>query len=255
EDSYYELLEPPYHRKNAAFDSLEEVHMVRGVSDDFWATFVDPDPADPKKRVLTVWGSGKINLNTVNPQTLMSIVCSHATPETSPCTDPTQMANLVGMLAMVRAFTPGIPILGTPKGFTRLVTGNRKDALGSLLFTFLPDFKPIVFRSESEFIHQFVQESSVFSMYAVGRVKSGRRETRVRIHAVVDFRGAPPPGLPRRTEDLTGALQPDVTSGIQSADASSQQNDEELPEGASEDSIAAALKPSPAGHVIYYRVD
>ena len=30
-----------------------------GVTDDFWSTFVDPDPTNPKKRVMTVWGQGR----------------------------------------------------------------------------------------------------------------------------------------------------------------------------------------------------
>ncbi|MEO6575403.1 MAG: type II secretion system protein GspK, partial [Polyangiaceae bacterium] len=63
EDAYYQLLAKPYRRKNAPFDSLEELHMVNGVSDDFWATFVDPDPTKPDKRVLTVWGQGAVNVN------------------------------------------------------------------------------------------------------------------------------------------------------------------------------------------------
>jgi outer membrane receptor protein involved in Fe transport len=37
-------------------------------------------------------------------------------------------------------------------------------------------------------------ESKVFSIYATGFVRSGKHETRSRIHAVVDFRGSPPPG-------------------------------------------------------------
>ena len=44
--------------KNAPYDSLEELHMVRGVSDDFWRTIVDPEPNNPRKRHLTVWGQG-----------------------------------------------------------------------------------------------------------------------------------------------------------------------------------------------------
>ncbi|HET9931790.1 MAG TPA: type II secretion system protein GspK, partial [Polyangiaceae bacterium] len=64
EDSYYQNLKKPYQRKNAAFDSLEELRRVRGISDDYWNTFVDPDPAHPEKRLITVWGqSNAININ------------------------------------------------------------------------------------------------------------------------------------------------------------------------------------------------
>ena len=37
-------------------------------------------------------------------------------------------------------------------------------------------------------------QRQVFSIHATGIVKSGRRETRTRIHAVIDLRGAPEPG-------------------------------------------------------------
>ena len=63
EDAWYQLLPKPYRRKNAPYDSLEELHMVRGINDDFWATFVDPDPTNPKKRAMTVWGQGAVNVN------------------------------------------------------------------------------------------------------------------------------------------------------------------------------------------------
>ncbi|HEY5955568.1 MAG TPA: type II secretion system protein GspK, partial [Polyangiaceae bacterium] len=66
EDTFYEGLKRPYSRKNAAFDSLEELHMVRGINEEFWNTFIDPDPDDPKKRIVTVWGSDKVNVNTAN---------------------------------------------------------------------------------------------------------------------------------------------------------------------------------------------
>jgi general secretion pathway protein K len=50
EDAQYQLLPKPYRRKNAPYDSLEELHMVRGVDDDYWATFVDPEPTNPAKQ-------------------------------------------------------------------------------------------------------------------------------------------------------------------------------------------------------------
>ncbi|MBM4361488.1 MAG: general secretion pathway protein GspK, partial [Deltaproteobacteria bacterium] len=75
EDSFYQLLDPGYQRKNAPLDSLDELRRVRGVGDDFWATFVDPDPDDPSKRPVTVWGQGRVNVNTANAQTLLAMIC------------------------------------------------------------------------------------------------------------------------------------------------------------------------------------
>ena len=85
-------------------------------------------------------------------------------------------------------------------------------------------------------------ESKVFSIYATGYVKSGKRETRVRVHAVVDFRGAPaiggagvsPPGTP----------PPTPPSGTQAP-----------PPGGAPQGIQAALEPNAGGNVIYFRVE
>jgi len=56
EDNVYSLLRPPYLRKNAPFDSVEELRMIRGLgSDDLWASVVDPDPGNPGGARSTVW--------------------------------------------------------------------------------------------------------------------------------------------------------------------------------------------------------
>ena len=101
EDAYYQLLQKAYFRKNAPYDSLEELHMVRGVTDDFWTTFVDPEPMNPKKRLMTVWGQGAVNVNTANPLTLLGILCSATKPGTAP--------------ARVRERTTALPIATTPR--------------------------------------------------------------------------------------------------------------------------------------------
>src|SRR5690606_11293008 len=88
EDSYYQLLKKPYRRKNAAFDSLEEVHLVQGVTDEFYSRFFFPDPDDEKSRVVTVWGSGKVNVNSANARTLLALVCHQAKQDTPLCMDP-----------------------------------------------------------------------------------------------------------------------------------------------------------------------
>lgn len=88
EDSFYQLLDPPYLRKNAPLDSMEELRMVRGISDDYWSTFIDPDPDNPRKRTVTVWGQGKINVNSANAQTLLALVCGSTSPPAKVCTDP-----------------------------------------------------------------------------------------------------------------------------------------------------------------------
>lgn len=215
EDSFYQMLKDPYRRKNAAYDSLEELRLVRGIGDDFWATFVDPEPGNPKKRVMTVWGQGKVNVNTANAQTILSVVCSGAPAAKvcpgSPVFDPMQAQAFLSGVTMLKAVTMGAPLFTSPKGFVNVMKGK---GIGQMLTEVL-QVEPIQFLSESEVIKTVSTESQVFSIYADGVVPGFRRETRVRIHTVVDFRSAPPPGYPPGMEGTEpGAAGNTNPSGI-----------------------------------------
>ena len=61
ESTYYEDLEPPYSAKNAAFEKIEELLLVKGVSEDLLYAW---------KPYITIYGEGKININTANSHTL-----------------------------------------------------------------------------------------------------------------------------------------------------------------------------------------
>lgn len=244
EDSFYQLLKTPYVRKNAAFDSLEEVRLVRGVGDDFWSTFIDPDPDNPDKRVVTVWGQGQINVNTANGQTILAVVCGAAVPGSPLCTDPAEAAKFLGAMTMVKGFTAGAPLFGTPKAFLSAIKG--RGMFGSVLAAL--EMKPVALLSESELLKAVTTQSKVFSVYATGVVKAGKRETRVRVHAVVDYRGVP-------TIESTG-LGALLSQGAGPTGAvSSTPPEQNLPDGATEGAIGAALTPGPGGNVIYYRID
>jgi general secretion pathway protein K len=238
EDSWYQLLPKQYRRKNAPFDSLEEMHMVRGVSDDFWGVFVDPEPTDPKKRIMTVWGQGTVNVNSANALTLYGLVCAGA-PTADMCTDPTQMQLFVMGITMAKGITMGAPLFGGPKDFINAMEG--KGQLGPMLT--LMGLKPVKFQSESDFAKSLSTTSKVFSIYAVGSVKGFRRETRVKIHTVVDF---------RTTEPLmAGGPAP-------SASATATAGGQQVPTqgaSASATSIAAALQPNVGGQVLYYEIE
>src|SRR5262249_41466924 len=132
EDNYYSLMLPkPYRRKNAPYDSLDELHMVRGVSEDFWATFIDPSPEDPKKRVVTVWGQGAVNVNTATAQTLLAVTCAGAKQDAVLCNDPLQQATFLTGVTMARGITMGAPLFGSPKDFTSAMSGQGQ--IGPLL--------------------------------------------------------------------------------------------------------------------------
>ena len=235
----------PYRRKNAPYDSLEELHMVRGVNDDFWATFVDPDPTNPRKRAMTVWGQGSINVNTANAQTLYGVVCAGA-PQAEICTDPNQAALFLTGVTMAHGITMGAPLFGSPADFINTMVG--KGQLGPMLAAM--GMKPVKFQSQSEFAKSITTESKVFSISAVGVKKGYRRETRVQVTSVVDFRAAP---------SLTASATSTSTSGTPGAPAptTTSSSTVTLPNGQKLDpnGIAAALQPSTGGQVLYYRVE
>jgi general secretion pathway protein K len=244
EDNSYSLLPRPYRRKNAPYDSLEELHMVRGVSEDFWATFIDPSPEDPKKRVITVWGQGAINVNTANAQTLLAVICSGALPTTPICNDPNQAATFLTGVTMARGITMGAPLFGSAKDFVGALSGQGQ--LGPLLAGL--GMQPVQFQSPAEFQKQITTESKMFSIYAVGIKKGYRRETRVKLHAVVDFRNAPSlaqSGVPGAAGTGVAGL-PNPLAPSTPAPAAT---------GAGTDAITAANMPSTGGQVVYFRVE
>lgn len=248
EDAYYQLMPKAYRRKNAPYDSLEELHSVRGVSEDFWATFVDPEPTNPSKRPMTVWGTGRVNVNTANAQTLLGVVCAGA-PTADVCNDATQAQTFVMGVTMARGLTMGAPLFGSPKDFIQTMTG--KGQLGPVLAAF--GMKPVQFKSESEFEKAIATESKVFSIYAVG-VKKGtlKRETRIRIHAVVDFQRTPT--LSQMSGIATGAATP-ATSATAANGQVQLPNAQQATAQSMAQNAAFPQTPVTAGQIVYYRID
>ncbi|HMI84953.1 MAG TPA: type II secretion system protein GspK [Polyangiaceae bacterium] len=244
EDISYQLLKKPYFRKNAAYDSLEELHLVRGVSDVFWSTFIDPDPSNPKKRVVTVWGQGLVNVNTANAMTLWAIVCANAVPTTKACNDPLEAQKFLMGVTLVRSFLGGVPVFGHGSDFTKVMQGQGSGIIGMVLKTL--GLEPIQFASVIEANKTLTAESKVFSIYATGEVPGYQRKTRVRLHTVVDFRGAPAPAAaPTLTSPTTPVTPPPRPAPTTPAPASTTPTD----------ALAGALAPNPGGTIVYYRTE
>ena len=109
----------------------------------------------------------------------------------------------------------------------------------------------ITFLSGSGFESGLSLESKVFSIYADGYVRQGKRETHVRITAVVDFRKAPSvTDMVARALDSSQSADQKNLSQAQKADAEKEDGEGGTPVG-----ISGALVPSTAGRVIYYRVN
>lgn len=64
EDNYYRGLTPSYGAKNGPMDSIEELRLVRGVTPEIYQLLAP---------YLTVWGSGKVNINTAD-ETLLQLL-------------------------------------------------------------------------------------------------------------------------------------------------------------------------------------
>jgi general secretion pathway protein K len=228
---------------------------VRGVGDDFWSTFVDPDPTDPHKRILTVWGQDKININTANPITMLTIACT-AEPTSPLCTDPLQYTGFLQAMSLIRSFTQGAPLFQKPDDFIALMGGT--GPIGPLLAGPPFNVTPVKFKSPAEVRAQIGVLSKMFSIYAEGVVPGFKRTTRVKIHAVVDFRSAqeigdsftpiaggttaPPPPQQVLSAPRPGALG--QTGG--SNQAAGQATPEQL---------AAVMAANPAGSIVYWRLE
>lgn len=251
EDSSYALLQKPIKRKNAPYDSLEELHLINGVTDDFWATFIDPDPTNPKKRVMTVWGQGLINVNTANAQTLLAVTCAGA-PTAEVCTDPNQASAFLLGITMARGITQGAPIFGSAKDFLQMMKGQGQ--LGPMVT--LLGMKPVKFLSESEFLKSITTESKMFSIYAVGVVKGYKRETRTAIHAVVDFRAAPEVSGPSMVSVLNSFTGGASSSASASASASASNSAYPMTgSGTTSGPITAATQPNAGGQLIFFHIE
>ena len=114
--------------------------------------------------------------------------------------------------------------------------------------------EPIKFQSAANAKAQMSTESKVFSIYATGIVKSGKRETRTRVHAIIDYRGAPPPGqpiAPTGTGGTSGLGPTPAANGIQTPPTGTGGTDP----NALQNAIPGATRPNPAGNVVYFRLD
>jgi general secretion pathway protein K len=256
EDSFYQMLGVEYRRKNAAFDSLEEMRLVRGLgSDDFWSTFVDPDPADPRKRILSVWGQGKINIGSANAQTMLAVICGadRASADQDLCVDPMQLQAFVMAVSMVKSLFPGIPLFPTPQEFVKTLQGQ--GLFGPILQGL--GVKPVVFKAPGEVMKNLANGSKVFSIYATGVVPGNRRELRVRIHSVIDFRAAS--ALGAMMPGMQGAMPGGAMGSVPPGGMSPSPSGMPAPSGSSgpmtPDQMMAAMASDPMGQIVYWRVE
>jgi general secretion pathway protein K len=200
EDDVYATFDDPYRVKNAPYDSLEELRLIRGVGDDFWATFIEPQPDDPLSRTVTIYGSGAVNANTAPPQVLLARLCSFVESATL-CADPGEAAKFVQLITTVRSLFP-IPLFSRPEDFLSFLegAGGARDLYPMMVGMLGPDnpliFTPITVPQDKrrEILASFLTGASIHYIEATGF--AGRSE--VRIKTVINFhsRWQPPPPNP-----------------------------------------------------------
>jgi general secretion pathway protein K len=129
--------------------------------------------------------------------------------------------------------TMGAPLFGSAQDFIDMMKGA--GMLGPILKGM--GMQPVKFLSEAEFAKTITTESKVFSIYSIGVIKGYKREVRLRLQEVVDFRNTPnlsATPTPTTTGATTTTPPPTTTSGA---------------------NAAAIVQPATGGNVIYFRID
>ncbi len=160
EDSMYENLEDPYLAKNAKFDSMAEVRLVDGWhDDDIWERYGE---------YLTIYGAGKVNINTADCVVLRALMTAYIEPKTPEAIN----AALQGVM-MQRA--QGVPVSNV-QGFVQQLTtygqGTHPVMQPQMRFAVQPGLAQAI-----------TTESTVFRVKSVGQVN----QATVTIEAVLDF--------------------------------------------------------------------
>jgi len=146
----YQRLEDPYRPKNAPFDSMQEVRLVNGWHrDDIWERFGDH---------LTIYGGGKINVNTAGREELLALLRTYVTPNT-----PQYLDLLLSEINIYKSLA-NYP---NAQSFVRHL-----ESLGATV--------------DSRMQNAITNESSVFRITSTGQV----RDAVVTIEAIVDFSGS-----------------------------------------------------------------
>jgi general secretion pathway protein K len=197
EDDIYRTFDDPYRIKNAPFDSIEELRLIRGMSDDVWATFIEPEPDNIHARQVTIYGSGWINPNEAAPQVLLARLCAFARDQAL-CNDPMSAASFVQLVSMARAFAP-IPWFSTAEDFVSFVEGKGgEQGLYTMLVSLLGPTNPLLFppliltqEARAQLLKLFVPSAAIFSIQSTGIV--GRAKVRIRAVVNTHDRWTPPP--------------------------------------------------------------
>ncbi|MBW2699708.1 MAG: general secretion pathway protein GspK [Deltaproteobacteria bacterium] len=158
EDALYDMLERPYKAKNNPMLTIEELHMVRGVGDDFMQEFSERFTVYTDPALL-------MNLTSVNdPVMMLSILCMQ--PENLPLCTEQGLPQLMEVLAMFFEFRNMMQ-------FSSFMVPNN-EAIAGFFSSMGPSLSPYFMKNLAPF-------SDTFSITATGTVG----EVSVEIRSVV----------------------------------------------------------------------
>ncbi|MDB4977514.1 MAG: hypothetical protein JWN48_5855 [Myxococcaceae bacterium] len=222
---FYRDQAEPYQIRNAPFDTLEELRLVRGMTDDVWATFVEPDAEDSNTRQISIYGVSRVNPNEAEPSVILARLCTFPEVRTQPlCTDPNgvEPIKFITLLSTARMLANGVPWFSRASDFVNFMTGA-PDSLYTMLSSLLGGggsgsgsggvasaqgsgilggagsgsssmlFTPIVLKdpNSSTAIRQtFSTTGSIFTIEVTGR--AGNSQRRIRAVINTDAKWTPP---------------------------------------------------------------
>jgi len=94
EDDLYNRLDDPYLAKNAPFDTKEEIRLVEGWQDEVFQRYGER---------ITVWGTGKVNINTAEREVLFGLLKAYLNPQPSDAFAE-QLLDLMAEYSLLAAF-------------------------------------------------------------------------------------------------------------------------------------------------------
>ncbi|MCM8800045.1 MAG: general secretion pathway protein GspK [Candidatus Omnitrophica bacterium] len=156
EDSYYRFLELPYEAKDGDFERLEELILLKGMSPDIFLKVKD---------YLTVYGDGKININTASKIVLLALGLTES---------------LVDKIIFLRAGKDGIS--GTDDD---CIFFDPNEIVSKL--TNLAELNKKELEELDKFKDNFTVNSNFFSVKATATQKGSK--IRLNVDTVIDYQG------------------------------------------------------------------
>jgi general secretion pathway protein K len=173
----------PITRKNAPYDTLEELRLLPGFGPAFYRAVVQPDPDDLSTLRAAVYGTGAVHANRAPPEVLLASACAFTITREQPlCERPLEAAALVQLLQTLRQVATA-PLFATPDDLLDLLTrSERADGLIAPVRSLLGEGNPLLTWTplalttdeRAQLRLNFVTTSATYLIQADGRTGGAR---------------------------------------------------------------------------------